>query len=250
MKRMSSVSANALQVLERELRGVFGTRLQSIVVYGTRGPDRPGDARTHGGGGHAVEPPTRTMALVESLTESDLRACAARVGAWHDSGFATPLFVPAPELPRSLDTFPLEFSAIAADHVAAYGADPFAGLTIDPGDVRRACEVQARAHLLHLREGYIEAAGNGHALAVLIVESAPALAALLTSVARLQGRTGGDAAASARHVERLSSVEGGTMADVVKLASVREISAPDAERIFPAYLDAVTRLVSYIDQWR
>src|SRR5690242_21130273 len=28
---------------------------------------------------------------------------------------------------------------------------------VDPADLRRACEVEARGHLLHLREGYIAA---------------------------------------------------------------------------------------------
>ena len=35
-----------------------------------------------------------------------------------------------------------------------------------PADLRRACEVQARSHLLHLREGYIETRGRSDALAV------------------------------------------------------------------------------------
>src|SRR5689334_2622983 len=96
-----------LHMLERELRGVFGSRLQSLVAYGQRAA--------------APKAPIRTMALVESLTEQDLRGCAARVLAWHGAGLATPLFVPAAEFPRSLDAFPLEFDAIVADHVVVSG---------------------------------------------------------------------------------------------------------------------------------
>ena len=59
---------------------------------------------------------------------------------------------------ESLDAFPLEFGAILADHAVVSGASPFDGLTVDAADLRRACEVQARSHLLHLREGYIERA--------------------------------------------------------------------------------------------
>src|SRR5947209_9568481 len=51
----------------------------------------------------------------------------------------------------------------------------------------RACEVQARGHLLHLREGYLETRGRNDALAVLIVRSAPAFAALVSNLARLDG---------------------------------------------------------------
>src|SRR5436853_234763 len=53
----------AVHTLERELRGVFGPRLQSLVAYGRR-------VQAHGG-------PTRTMALVESLTA--LASSAARL---------------------------------------------------------------------------------------------------------------------------------------------------------------------------
>src|SRR5262249_45210535 len=150
----------------------------------------------------APKAPIRTMALVESLTEQDLRGCAARVGSWHGAGLATPLLVPAAELPRSLDAFPLEFDAIVADHVVISGNPPFDGATVDVADVRRACEVQARGHLLHLREGFVEAGGNSHALAVLIVDSAAPLSALLAALARLDRHSNHDPASAARHTER------------------------------------------------
>src|SRR5205807_2291386 len=108
-------------------------------------------------------------------------------GAWHDRGLATPLLVAAHEFDRSLDAFPIEFGAILADYSVAAGADPFAGLAVDPADLRRACEVQARSHLLHLREGYLETRGRSDALSDLIVKSAAPFAALLVALARLEG---------------------------------------------------------------
>ena len=67
---------------------------------------------------------------------------------------ATPLLLAAHEFGRSLDAFPFEFGAILADHVVVSGSDPFDGPPRRPADLRRACEVQARSHLLHLREGF------------------------------------------------------------------------------------------------
>src|SRR5580765_7371244 len=183
---------DAVQALEHQLREVFGNRLQSLVVYGQR-------AVRDAHGGHAAHgahngPQTRTLAVVDSMTADDLRACAGRVDAWHGAGLATPLFFAAHEFERSLDAFPLEFGAILADHTVVTGANPFASLAVDPADIRRACEVQARSHLLHLREGFLETRGRGDALAVLIVKSAAAFAALVTSIARLEGHATGDAA--------------------------------------------------------
>src|SRR5947207_13534144 len=191
---------DAVRALERDLKGIFGSRLQSFVMYGVHHTRSRNDA--HDAHGHDT-PPGRTLAVVESLTLDDLRGAARRLDAWHDAGLATPLVVAASELTRSLDVFPLELSAILADHVVVSGENALASLTVDPADVRRACEVQARSHLLHLREGFLETRGRGDALSLLILQSAPAFAALVTSIARLEGKSDGDAASAARHVERL-----------------------------------------------
>src|SRR3954465_13472914 len=187
----------AVRALERDLRGIFGSRLQSLAIYGARAAAH-GAHHPHEHGGAA---PTRTLAVVESMTRDDLRAAATRVDAWHDAGLATPLLLGAREFSQSLDAFPLEFGAILADHVVVAGENPFAALAVDPADVRRAAEVQARSHLLHLREGFLETRGRADALSVLILQSAPAFAALVTSIARLEGKADGDPLSGARHVE-------------------------------------------------
>jgi len=241
--------AERARPLERDLRDVFGARLQSFVVYGTRTHEAPGAHEPHGHSPSRERTATHTMAIVETLTADDLRACAQRVSTWHDRGLATPLVLAAHEFARSLDVFPLEFGAIVADHLVVSGVDPFAGLRVDPADLRRACEVQARSHLLHLREGFLETRGRADALALLIVDSAPAFAALLESIARLQGVAAGDRAESRRHAERSVGAPGGIVSEVIKLAAVTEISSAEALRLFPAYLDAVERLVKLVDGW-
>jgi hypothetical protein len=241
---------DAVQTLERELREVFGSRLQSLVVYGQRAAR---DGHAHGHDAHAAHghdaPPVHTMAIVDTLTADDLRACAGRIEAWHGAGLATPLLFAAHEFEQSLDAFPLEFGAILADHDVAAGANPFAALAVDPADVRRACEVQARSHLLHLREGFLETRGRGDALSVLILQSAAAFTALVTSIARLDGHATDDAASAARHVERLLGTGNSAVADVVKLIGVHDVSSVEAERLFPPYLEAVTKIVKHVDGW-
>src|SRR4051812_23882562 len=246
------VTSDAVQTLERELRGVFGSRLRSLVVYGQRT-----DRAHHGSGGHGAHgghahgaPPTRTLAIVESLTADDLRACAGRVDTWHEAALATPLLIAAHEFEQSLDAFPFEFGAILADHSVIAGENPFVSLAVDPADLRRACEVQARSHLLHLREGYLETRGRADALAVLVVRSAAAFAALVTSIARLEGHATDDAASAARHVERTLGMPGSAIAEVAALAGVHDITSAEAERLIAPYLEAVTRIVGYVDGWK
>lgn len=234
--------------LERDLRDIFGGRLQSFVAYGTHAYDASLGHQAHGDSHAPDRRAVHTLAIVDTLTADDLRACAERVSTWHNAGAATPLLLAAHEFAKSLDAFPLEFGAIIADHIVVSGKNPFAGLRVDPTDLRRACEVQARSHLLHLREGVLETRGRADALAVLIVDSAPAFAALLENVARLQG-VAADPTAVSRHAERTLNLPGGIVSDVMKLAGVAEISSAEALRIFPAYLDVMERLVKFVDGW-
>ena len=239
---------DAVHALDRELRGIFGARMQSLSISGARpraAAQAHGAPASHGHDG----PPTQTLAVVDSVTQEDLRGCAGHVQAWHDAGLATPLLIAAREFERSLDAFPLEFGAILADHVVVSGGNPFATLAVDAADVRRACEVQARSHLLHLREGFLETRGRDDALALLIVQSAGAFAALVSSIARLEGHTSTDAAAAARHVERILNLPGGPITEVTKLVGVHEITSAEAGRLFPSYLDAVEHLVNHVDGW-
>jgi hypothetical protein len=245
---------DSVHALERELRGIFHERLTSLTVYGQRAREsaqaRKGEGESHGALDDAHGAATHTMAIVESLSGDDLRACSKRLRAWHKDGLATPLLLASHEFESALDVFPLEFGAILSDHILVYGSNPFDGLKVDPANLRRGCEAQARSHLLHLRGGYLETGGRADALAVLIVRSAAPLAALLTSVARLEGADTTDAAAAGRHAERALGLANGAIGDIVNLVGVREIPSEQAERLFPPYLDAMERLVKYVDGWR
>jgi hypothetical protein len=211
---------------------LFRERLTSVVAYvSADGPDGP----------------TPTLAVIQKLTADDLRSCASRIESWHAAGLATPLLLDEQEFARSLDAFPFEFGAILAEHTIVSGVSPFAGLRVEPGDLRRACEIQARSHLLHLREGYLETRGRSDAVADLISRSASPLAALLANVTRLDRRSG-DPVDAAAHVEsRLGT--SGALAEVVRLAPDKPLTSERARDLFPPYLDAVVRLANHIDRW-
>src|SRR5450759_2516712 len=123
----------AVETLERDLRGIFGPRLQSLVMYG-QGAHSHSEAGDAYGGAHAHgdAPPIRTLAIVETAARYDLRACTTRMAAWHDAGLATPLVFAANEFEQSLDVFPLEFGAILADHQTVSGTPLTAA--VDPVD--------------------------------------------------------------------------------------------------------------------
>jgi hypothetical protein len=235
-----------------DLRGVFGQRLTSFVLYGERGAGGHGSAElltaeSRRAGHQAL---THTLAIVESIEAHDLRACASFTTTWEKRGFAVPLVLTAEELTRSLDAFPLELNEIITHHVVVDGPSPFAGLTVKPDDLRRACEVQARSHLFHLREGYLESGAHSKAVAALFLRSMPPFRMLLSNIAQLQGADANSDGELARHLEDTAGLPAGAVTQVLNIATSRSLGPADAEALFPAYLDLVERLVRYIDGWR
>ena len=167
MSAMTSPPAIGLTAQERsgaeslvaDLQRVFGTRLQSVIAYSVAGTSRENE-------------PLRTLALVERLTFEDLVACAPHVDRWDRIGIAVPLLLTREEFFRSLDVFPLEYGEIIARHVLVSGHNPFADARVADADLRRGCELQAKSHLIHLRESFLETGTDPRQVNRLIAASA------------------------------------------------------------------------------
>jgi hypothetical protein len=227
--------------LAHELATTFGQRLRAVLVFGAH-------ARPHV---RPVQAPVRTMALVETLTYADLSACAERARRWQQAGLDMPLVLPSAEFARSLDAFPLEYGDILAHHVMVRGEDPFEGLAVAREDIRRACEVQARSHAIHLREGFLLAAHDGAELARLIVASAGAFALLMDAFAHA---TDAPRHATpdilAAHAERVAGLSATLIRRLLALEEDAHLDAGDATQLYPPYLDLVHDLVGVVDTWR
>lgn len=227
---MGSPSPVPAAVVLDDLRAIFGERLEAFVTYAPAVTPQP------------------SLALVTSLGLDDLTACAARAARWERAGAATPVVLTRREFAQSLDAFPVEFGEIIAHHVTLHGDDPFAGLTVAPADLRRACEGQVRSLLLHVREDYMEAAGRPRAIAAVVTDSAPEFRALLQLVARLAGETGNLGHLAAWAAEELR-LDPGVVSDILHLANAPEGSGVDAARLFPQYLASIEQLARHVDQW-
>ena len=227
----------AADALCRDLGGIFRNRLLSIVVYGGQVD------------GNATEP-LQALALVSSLTADDLTACAHLSAEWTRAGIATPLVLPDAEFRESLDVFPLEYGEIVRAHTLVYGADPFSGIAISEGDLRLACEAQAKSHLLHLRQGYMQTGGRLPAVARLVAQSAPAFAALLRNVGRLTGVQTSERMEATRRGATAAGLSMTTVDAILALDTPSALPASDPARLFPDYLTAVERLAAVVDQWR
>jgi len=233
---MAPTWKTAADTLVSDLQSVFGDRLRSVVAYGPR-VDGDEDA------------PLSCLALVGSLDASDLEKCARLAGRWERTDLATPLVVPEGEFRRSLDAFPLEYGEIMRAHARVHGDDPFSGMAIATEDLRRACELQARSHLLHLREGFIETGGKPAAVGHLVAASAPGFTALLRNVARLSGVHTSDRVEATRSGGRAAGVPDTMVTDLLNLERQPDVPAADPSRLFPEYLAAVEQLSQVVDRW-
>lgn len=230
---MDNSHGGSLAVALHDLQDIFGERLLAFVSYG-----QPGVS------------PAPSLALVRILSPEDLAACAARAAAWHRAGCATPLLLTRDEFAGSLDAFPIEYGEIIDTHHVLYGVDPFAGLTIRQEDLRRACEVQVKSHLVHLRENFVECGGRNSDVAALVIDSAPAFASLLRRMAGLDEMACATNADLGAYACGRPGLDPRVVGDVLALAGNPAASGVDAARLFPAYVSNVEALWRFIDRWR
>jgi hypothetical protein len=237
--------ARALDQLRADLEQTFTNRLESLLVYGRHvshgdeeAPHPPGAAPVH------------SLALVTSLRFADLSACAARAERWRRLNLAVPLLLTRQEFVRSLDAFPLEYGDIMARHLVVAGDSPFVGMAVTSEDRRRACEIQAKSHLIHLREGYVETAEQPAAVAALIAASAESFTRLVANVAELIGHQGAGLDDLAQAMEASAGLPADVTRGIASIALSRKVHAADAIALCPAYLDAAERLWHFVDAWK
>ena len=229
---LSPAARAAAGRLTSDLQRVFGERLQALIAYEPAATAAPRGT-----------PAAYTLALVESVSFSDLASLLTVVPAWHKSGLATPLLLGRKEFERTLDVFPIEYGGILARHFVLYGSWPFDAARVGEGDLRRACERQIKGHLIHLREGYLETHGRPSALAELIRASVPAFRSSLQNIARLYGVAAID--------EHAALSDAGIPPANVRqlLAFEKDGTANTAPDLMPIYIDTVERLWRLVDGW-
>jgi hypothetical protein len=215
---LTAAQQQAISTLARDLGRVFGGRLESLVVYS----------------GHDGDDTLHSLALVEGLSFRDLTACLPLAESWHRLRLAVPLMLSRDELQRTVDIFPLEYASIIATHAVVFGRAPFAGVTIPAEHLRRACEAQAKSHLIHLREAFLESHGEAR-----LPDPAPAPTPVTLSDEAL-----------ARIGETRIGIPAALVLDVLSSATSGQASIAEPSALLARYIDAAARVWEYVDRWR
>jgi hypothetical protein len=240
MPQIPNTQQKAIDVLARDLDEVFGPRLQSLVAYP----------------GHQADGSVHSCAIVDGLGFRDLVSCLPLTEHWHQRGIAVPLMLASGELERTVDVFPLEYSAILANYVVVRGPDPFQGMSVPIADLRRATEGQAKSLLIHLREAFLESHGETTRIARLIASSAAPLRGLLTNIARLPDPAHATPGGASLTDETLAAMAQARMG--VSATLVREVlgssagghsTIADPSALLARYIDAAQKIWGYVDGW-
>jgi hypothetical protein len=231
---LSAEERRALDGMAADLDRVFGTRLQTLAAYGLLAPS--GATRL-----------VHTLALVDRLTFDDLAGCAPLTQGWRRRSLAVPLILERDEFLRTLDVFPIEYGDIIAHHVIIAGGDPFGGARVSTADMRRACELGAKSHLIHLREGFLEAGGNPQVIARLIAASAAPFRALLANIGRLAGDSDLDVAGIA---ERHIGIPAALVREVLSAGAGNQSTITDPTALLSRYIGGVEQMWEHVDTWR
>jgi hypothetical protein len=234
---MTASAPPSAPALVSDLQRIFGERLHAVVAYGPQVEGQSGARMT-------------SLALVGTLTASDLEACAAAAARWSRAGINTPLLLPDDEFRGSLDAFPVEYGEIIRTHVVLFGESPFNGVVIAPQDLRRACETQVKSHLVHLRQGYVETRGEPSAVGELVRAAAPSFAVLLRNVARLTDVNTSDRLEATRAGARVAGIGDDVVAELLALEHPASGAMSDYARFFVRYLAAVEQLARAVDTWQ
>jgi len=236
MPSLTPAERGSLDSLLRDLDRIFGARLESAGTY--QAHDRNG--RIH------------TLAVVDRLTFADLTKCVPLADDWLRRGIAVPLILGRDELRRTLDVFPLEYAAIASTFVPLRGRNPFDAAVPSPGDVRRALEMQANSHLIHLREGFLESRGEAYAIGGLLAASVPPFRTLLSGVARMVDGTGRDGLTDDRlatFAEHHLGIPAAVVREVFATASGHHAMLADPSALLARYIEAAERVWMFVDTY-
>ncbi|MEO6525123.1 MAG: nucleotidyltransferase domain-containing protein [Gemmatimonadaceae bacterium] len=230
-----------LEELVKQLHAAYGSRLTSVVLYGSAA-----------GGEHIQKRSDyNVLVLVDTLAASELKAASAVARAWHEAGNPPPMTMTMTEWRRSSDIFPMEYADILDRHRILHGIAPFDGIAVAPSDLRLELEQQVMGKLLQLRQGALLAGTDGKRQAELVAASLSTMMVLFRAVLRLHGeRPDGDNVSVATRVGGLAGFDPAPFVRAVRhVHGTEKISTAESGRVLEGYLTAIEQLNHYLDRF-
>lgn len=225
-----------IEEFTRRIETALDSGLVSLVLYGSAA--REGAAAS-----------MDTLIICDAATPDRLARLAAPVAAWVRAGHPAPLVFGEAEWRESADAFPIEFEDIRAAHQVLAGRDPWAGIRVDPADLRRQLEHELRGKLIRLRQAVLSCGGDRRRLGRAFAGSASGLLAVLRALLRAAGRpVPAERGAVVAAAGALAGFTAEPVTEVVTAAArgrALALGADDAR--VAACLDAVRRAADFVN---
>ncbi|MEW5996956.1 MAG: hypothetical protein AB1657_05175 [Candidatus Micrarchaeota archaeon] len=154
---------------KRDMIGIFGENLLSIVLYGSAA------SAEYRRGVSDIN----FALILKKIDYELLKKASGKLNWWRRSWVPVPLLFTEEELEDAGDVFPLEFLSIKQNHKLIYGKDFFSSLKISKADVRKQLEFEIRSKMIHLRQSYLELRSNRGNLEGLAAASVTTLSTLV-----------------------------------------------------------------------
>jgi hypothetical protein len=231
------------ETLERILQAfkrILGTRLKSFVMYGS----------SHTGEFHEGYSNINTMAIVSSITTSDIAAIGRELKWFFYKGNPSPLIFTQDELHSFKDVFPIEMLDMMEHHTLVYGdADPLKAITIDPKNLRFQCESELKAKLIRLRQALFVNDSEKKA-SLLMVNSISSFVAIFKGVLRFKGK---NAPAHKRDIiHEIAQLVEFDPAPFLRLIEIREkkekLKKSETFRTLEMYIEGITKVINFIEK--
>src|SRR5205807_1158775 len=126
--------------------------------------------------------------ICDTVDDALFATLAPAMRAWTRAGHPAPLILTEREWRESADAFPIEYEDMRDAHRLLAGRDPWPGIQVDRGQLRRQLEHELMGKLVRLRQAYAALHEDPKQLARVVVGSAGGFFTMLRAVLRLAGR--------------------------------------------------------------
>ena len=233
---VSATTEEKAMTFAGECAALLHGELRAVLVH--REPDIESEART-------------TVLVVSHVTPRMLREVGALAQRWRRRGLAVPILLDEEDIATSRDVFPLEILMLAASCELVWGeSNPLTGCEIDKEHLRLEVEQQVKGKVLHLRQAFLEAGGDGRSLRTLMLDSSAGFEAIMRGLLTLAGREcGRDGDSIPAEIEATLDVSLATFRRIQTARHMRkEPPLDEADELFRLYLEELTALARAADR--
>jgi predicted nucleotidyltransferase len=228
------------QQLTEQLRAACGSRLRSVVLYGSAAAgDYTGKRSNY-----------NVLVVLDRIGLDELKALAPTTRTWVKAGNPPPLLFTHDRLRKSADVFPIEIADIKSSHETLFGENLLGDVPVHDENLRWQLESELKGALIALRERYLLTGGKPREVTELLIESLSTILVLFRAALRLyQSEVPShkmDAlAALTRHVP----FDARPFETIAELKEGRKPAGVVPDELFVSYLQTTETVVDAVDDY-